>query len=189
MDNLNYFHPAVRGEVSKDSLADLLCANKQDVYLDGELRVWSNEIVVKNGTRIIYGLDLDGKASGGAFLRGINPDWNHIAGMLISEDFRGKGLGSLLIQTYLRDLSKDFIDTTLETQANNKKAIEFYKRNNFEMFKEDLNIRYASARKKKFLSVYESVILWEGDCDPKHRTNVVFGHKNEEKEEYSFTNS
>jgi len=87
-----------------------------------------------NGTSQIFGVEIDGQII--AWMTVAKESWNNrlrIHELLVLEEYRGKGVGKMLIEKAkqtARELNCRAV--VLETQTNNS-AIEFYKKQGFEL--------------------------------------------------------
>lgn len=101
--------------------------------------VWYNEIITQKLSLGAYDND---KLIGVLIVE--KREWNNslwVANIVISEEYRGRGIGSLLMDNLFR-LARDkgFRIIGLETQSTNLPAISFYRKNGFELDGIDLSL-------------------------------------------------
>ena len=84
--------------------------------------------------------------------------WNNslsIANLLVSDDYRGQGIGSRLIERITcMAIEKGIRIISLETQSTNVPAIGFYKKNEFEFEALDLSLYTNEDKEKKEVAFF-----------------------------------
>jgi ribosomal protein S18 acetylase RimI-like enzyme len=115
--------------------------------------VWYNEIIRQE---LSFGAYDNSRLIGALIVE--KREWNNslwIANIAIAEEYRGRGIGSLLMDNLFRLARvKQVRIIGLETQSTNLPAIKFYRKNDFELDGIDLSLYTNSDVENKEVALY-----------------------------------
>lgn len=139
-------------QIRKMDLSDIPYVYKEELKIFGKSlgeKTLYNEIMYNDMSRYFIAL-VDGKRAGyvGSWLTLPNAE---ILNLFVSEDFRGHGIGSSLMDEVIKVCNDNEIENlTLEVRYNNKYAIKLY---------EELGFKQATIRKKYYGNGDDAVLM------------------------------
>lgn len=139
-------------QIRKMDLSDIPYVYKEELKIFGKSlgeKTLYNEIMYNDMSRYFIAL-VDGKRAGyvGSWLTLPNAE---ILNLFVSEDFRGLGIGSSLMDEVIKVCNDNEIENlTLEVRFNNKYAIKLY---------EELGFKQATIRKKYYGNGDDAVLM------------------------------